>query len=189
MTPDNNESSFAALIRERRTIHQFKPGQVPAPELLENAISDAIWAPNHHLTQPWQFKIIGAETADRICRLNSELVKDAKGERMAQVKLKRWREIPGWLLMSYRLDDDELRRKEDYAACCCVAQNLALLLWEQGVGLKWTTGAVTRDAGFFPIVGLDPNREGVVGLFWYGFPLDIPAGNRRSSDEFLSYLP
>ncbi len=178
-----------ALIRGRRTIHQFRAGQVPAPEVVEKAISHATWAPNHHLTQPWQFRIIGEKTADRICELNARLVEAKKGPRMAEVKLKRWREIPGWLLMSYAIDDDELRRKEDYAACCCVAQNLALLLWEQGVGMKWTTGAVTRDPGFFDIVGLQMGQHEVVGLFWYGYPEEVPAASRRPSDEFLAYLP
>ena len=34
--------------------------------------------------------------------------------------------------------------RENYAACCCAAQNLMLYLWRQGIGVKWTTGGITR---------------------------------------------
>ena len=116
---------------------------------MNRPLNAASGPPNHHLSQPWRFHLLGPETAELICLLNAEIVEAKKGEKAAEIKLRRWRENPGWLLMSRQRAEDELRDLEDYAACCCAAQNLSLLLWEQSIGMKWTTGAVTRDERFF----------------------------------------
>lgn len=181
--------NIAATIRNRRTIHQFKSDEIPSQDLIEEALEVAVWAPNHHLSQPWQFHLLGAQSKEQICLLNSRLVAEKKGEKMAALKLARWREIPGWLVISNKRDENELKRREDYAACCCVAQNLALLLWEQGIGMKWTTGAVTRDPRFFELLELDTQCHEIVGLFWYGYPEDVPVTRRLPSSAFLRSLP
>lgn len=181
--------SIAETIKSRRTIHHFKVGEVPPAELIKLAIEHAIWAPNHHLTQPWHFYLIGPETAELICQLNAELVLEKKGEKAAEIKLRRWREIPGWLLLSCDISEHASTNQEDYAACCCVAQNLSLYLWEQGVGMKWTTGAVTREPRFHNIVQLDGQRQSIVGLFWYGYPAEIPQASRLAAGDKLTILP
>ena len=60
--------------------------------------------------------------------------------------------------------------KEDYATCCCILQNLLLLLHNQGIGAKWSTGPVWDHPEFANTVGLhhgSPDEE-VVGLIFYG---------------------
>ena len=181
--------ALTQTIRDRRTIHQFRTGEVPPESVIEQAIEQAVWAPNHHLSQPWHFHLIGSESAAKICHLNADIVRASKGEKVAEIKLRRWSEIPGWMLMSCEKSDDPLRSQEDYAACCCVAQNLALILWEKGVGMKWTTGKVTREERFYEIIGLDSQSRSVVGLFWFGYPAEIPQATRSPLETFLSKLP
>jgi nitroreductase len=182
-------SSIADSIKNRRTIHQFKADEIPSIDLIGQAIEYAIWAPNHHLTQPWHFHMIGPETVEQICLLNAGLVREKKGEKAAEIKLRRWREVPGWLLLSCDISEDEFRSKEDYAACCCVAQNLALYLWEKGVGMKWTTGTVTREKRFFDLVQIDSQAQSIVGLFWYGYAAEIPKGARQPANNSVNILP
>jgi nitroreductase len=79
--------------------------------------------------------------------------------------------------------------REDYAACCCAAQNLMLYLWERGIGTKWTTGGITRDARFYELLGIDATRESVVGLIWYGVPKVVPTQERRPAAELVMQLP
>lgn len=191
MSTESNDDSrgIAAAIRNRRSIQNFVPGKTPSSVDIEDAIAHAVWAPNHRLTEPWRFHIIGPETADRICLLNAELVRAAKGDRAADSKLQRWREMPGWLLLTCAKSDDTVRFLEDYAACCCAAQNLQLYLWELGIGMKWNTGEVIRNAAFFDLVGLDATREHVVGLFWYGYPASVPEGRRAAVKDKLRWLP
>jgi nitroreductase len=79
--------------------------------------------------------------------------------------------------------------REDYAACACAIQNLALFLWSEGIGMKWTTGKVTGDPRFYDLIWVDPAIESVVGMFWYGYPAKIPVTQRKSVDEILVELP
>ena len=177
------------LVKSRRTIHQFKPDSLPDEAILRAAMEQATWAPNHYLTQPWRFYLLGAESKERTCLLNAQLVNEKQGERAAQIKLRRWRKVPGWLVLTCSRSDDEITMRENYASCCCVAQNLMLLLWEAGIGVKWTTGAVTRTGAFYDIIGADREQEEVVGMFWYGFPADIPGAERKSLEQVLTELP
>jgi nitroreductase len=68
-------------------------------------------------------------------------------------------------------------------------QNLLLYLWKAGVGSKWTTGDITRDARLFDILGVDKDREFVVGLIWYGYAKLTPGQRRKPLGEVLRELP
>ena len=47
---------FANSIRSRRTVKLFKNEEV-SRDIIIKAIEVARWAPNHHLTEPWNFYI------------------------------------------------------------------------------------------------------------------------------------
>lgn len=181
--------SVSEVIRTRRSITRFQVDVLPAENLIRRGIEHATWAPNHYLSQPWRFYLLGPDTVDRICRLNAELVQARQGDKAAEIKLQRWRSIPGWLLLTCGTNPDTLRRHEDYAACCCAAQNMMLYLWDQGIGMKWTTGEVTRDERFFRIVGIAPDAEEVVGLFWYGLPAESPESARQPVETVITQRP
>lgn len=87
--------------------------------------------------------------------------------------------------MTSQRSDDPVLEQEDFAATCCAVQNFSLALWEHGVGVKWTTGSVTRHDEFYRALQIDPDQEKVIGLLWYGYPEDIPTQKRRSVDEVL----
>jgi len=183
-----DSAELANLIRARRTINAFLPERPPRA-LMREALDLARWAPNHHLTEPWHFYLIGERTAQSIVSLNTELVRATSGDEAAATKYKCWAAIPGWLVVTQDRVDDVLRDREDYAACATVMQNLALYLWSRGVGMKWTTGAVTRDPRFYELLWIDPGIETVVGLVWYGYPAECPPAQRRSLDSHLVELP
>lgn len=181
-------ATVAALIRGRRSINRFRPGRPPREILLE-ALDLARWAPNHHLTQPWHFYLLGDETARAIVELNAEMVTTAKGEAAGQAKRDRWSQVPGWLVVTCDNADSELQAWEDYAACACALQNAALYLWSRGIGMKWTTGEVIRDPRFYELLWVDPDVETVIGLIWYGYPDESPAAQRRGLECSLVELP
>lgn len=189
MTPDDLPSpdAVARLIRSRRTVHLFEPEPVPEAVVLR-ALDLARWAPNHRLTEPWRFVLLGPETARAVADLNAEMVTERRGASAGEAKRVRWRAIPGWLVVTCRTSEDAVREREDYAACCCAVQNLQLYLWSEGVGVKWTTGPVTRTARFYDLLGLDAERERVVGLLWYGRPAAVPATARRPLEGVLVRL-
>lgn len=179
-------ANVVSLIRSRRTVHYFQDKKVPQA-MVSSAIEAARWAPNHHRTEPWHFYLLDEIQINSICAFNADIVRNSKGEKAAEVKLKRWRAMPGWLVVTSKKNSDPIREREDYAACCCAAQNLMLILWEQGIGVKWTTGDITRERDFFEMIGADANEELVVGLFWYGYPEMIPEQHRKPIEQSLSY--
>lgn len=177
------------LIRNRRTIHDYDPGKAVADDVIKEAIESACWAPNHYLTEPWHFFLLGQETIDSICELNREIVSASKGEEAAEQKYRRWKNIPGWLVVSCDKSSDELRFMEDYAACACAIQNMMLSLWDKGIGMKWSTGGVTRDARFYELIWVDPEQEHVMGIIWYGYPAEIPQTVRKPVTQVMTELP
>ena len=84
--------------------------------------------------------------------------------------------MPGWLVVTSALADGGAgtqRELEDRDATACAIQNLCLALWAEGVGTKWTTGAVNFDARFGAAAGL-PADEYVVGTLWFGRAATTP---------------
>lgn len=178
---------FGEVLRGRRTINLYL--QTPVPEaLVEEAIEAAAWAPNHHVTEPWRFYSLGRETINACLDLVYDMVAAKKDEGAAEFKRDSWSEKPGWLVVTCKTSDDELRQREDYAACSAAVQNLMLYLWKAGVGSKWTTGDITRDDRFYDIVGI-PDDELVVGLVWYGYPKLTPTQSRSDIDHVLIKRP
>ncbi|NND72320.1 MAG: nitroreductase [Rhodothermales bacterium] len=176
MTPDENYLSY--IIRSRRTIHSFTPDKVP-DEVVYSAIECARWAPNHKLTEPWRVILVGDTTARKIVDLNTRLVKEKRGKKSAEAKRERWKRVPNWIAITSTISDDSVRTREDYAATCCFIQNLTLYLWSKGIGAKWTTGAVTRYDDVYELIGVDPQKEDLVGLLWYGYPAGEPQSSQR----------
>lgn len=178
----------AENILQRRTINHFLP-ELPPKKLIMQAISHARWAPNHRITEPWRFYLLGEESKAHIIELNTELVRLKKGAAAAELKRKRWSQIPGWLVVTCHNATDPIQDREDYAACACAIQNLQLYLWAQGVGVKWTTGPVTRDPRFYDLLWIDDSAETVAGLLWYGYPAEEAESVRKPLEKILIELP
>lgn len=175
------------LVRERRTVALFK-SEAPPRELLVQALDAARWAPNHHVTEPWRFYLLGAEAARATIAVAEELTLAKRGAGAAKKRRTLLEAVPRWLAVTCRRSDDPFREREDYGACCCAIQNFMLCLWESGVACKWSTGAVTRDKRFHEILGADPQEEMVVGLFLMGYPRIVPEQKRRPVGEVLTEL-
>jgi nitroreductase len=178
---------FTDVLRGRRSIDLFAP-DVVAVDTVRAAIEVARWAPNHRLTEPWRFYLLGPSTLRPVIDLAVELEIAKKGERAGPIRRARLEAVPGMFVLTGARSDDPLLEREDYAACCCAAQNLMLYLWWQGIGVKWTTGGITRQPRFYELLGIDSAKESVVGLFWYGVPKVIPAQQRRPVEEIVTEL-
>ena len=151
--------NLTAVLRGRRSIDLFAPDVVDS-NTVRAAVEVARWAPNHRLTEPWRFYLLRAATLRSVM-----------------------------FVLTSALSEDPLLERENYAACCCAAQNLMLYLWGKGIGVKWTTGAITRQPQFSELLGIDSAKESVVGLFWYGVPKVIPTQRRRPVEEIVKELP
>jgi len=179
---------FAEVLRGRRTIEMFLQTPVPV-ELVHAAVEAATWAPNHRLTQPWRFYLLGRQSIDACLALVRDMVTAKKDAKAAEFKAGQWAQKPGWLVVTCERSEDPVQQREDRAACAAAVQNFMLYLWKAGVGSKWSTGDITREQRFFDILGINAGQCEVVGLIWFGFPKITPSQQRAPLDEVLQQLP
>jgi nitroreductase len=191
IAPDGESRNLRVLaerIRSRRTTKLFLRQKV-SKRLIRDAIELARWAPNHHLTEPWHFYMLGEKSVNASIELLRTIVTENKSAELAEFKAKSAAAIPGWLLVTCKKSKDELQQQEDYASCCCAIQNLTLYLSEAGIAAKWTTGLITRDDRFFDLLEINPNEEFIVGLIWYGYPKILPTQSRKPVNEITTEKP
>ena len=74
-------------LRHRRTVALFEDRPVDRQHILD-AIDVARWAPNHHLTQPWRFYLLGEKARETTLHwievIVGERTKPALGKRKAE---------------------------------------------------------------------------------------------------------
>ena len=90
-------------IRTRRTHKAYEPEPVDRATV-EALLELARFAPNHHLTEPWRFRVIGPETFDRLV---------AAGAPNEASKLGR---APTLVVASALLTGDDYQNREDLLA-------------------------------------------------------------------------
>ena len=180
-------AAMTALLRGRRTINLFEPDFVD-PSVLLDAIEAARWAPNHRMTEPWRFYVLGPRATAAAIECWSGFESETKGERAGQARLARLSAVPGHFVVTTRRDEDPVIDRENYAASCCAVQNLMLYLWQRGIGVKWTTGQITREQRLYDTLGIDAELELIVGYFWYGIPKIVPEQKRKPVDEIATAL-
>ncbi len=173
-------NSLSDIIKSRRTIPLFETHQEVSQDLIDAAVEAASWAPNHHLTEPWHFYQLGVNKTAAYIDLLYDVINEYKGEALAQSKMEKAKTVPGWLVVTCSLKaDTNLMLVEDYAAVCCAIQNLCLVLWDSGVGSKWSTGIITRDDRFYDVLGIDRRQQEIVGLIPFGYPKKMPDARAR----------
>jgi nitroreductase len=183
-----NDSALAAVaerIRARRTVKLFHDRPVNR-KLILAAIEAARWAPNHHVTEPWHFYILGPDTIKAGVELTRIVTTERKGPKVGDFKAEAAAAIPGWLIVTCSRSDDSVRQQEDYGSCCCAIQNLMLYLSAAGAASKWSTGPVTKDSRFYERVGIDEGKEFIVGLIWYGYPKITPTQSRKEVESIVT---
>jgi nitroreductase len=167
---------FAEFIRSRRTHKSFGPEPVP-PETLDELLELARWAPNHHRTNPWRFRVVGPETLERL--------KEAAGPAEAP-KLDRARTL---VLASCVLTGDLEQDEEDLCATACAIYAVLLGAHASGLAGYWRTPRVLRTRAGRQAVGL-PDGERFVGLVHLGSPRgEPPAPERAPLEAYCTYLP
>src|SRR5690349_934054 len=107
-------------MRGRRSIDLFAPDPVD-----ENTVTAAIevarWAPNHRLTEPWRFYLLGKQTMSAVVDLAVDIEIAKKGEKAGPLRRARVAAVPGMFVLTSSRSDDTLLDRENYAACCCAA--------------------------------------------------------------------
>src|SRR5512145_3120321 len=116
-------------IRGRRTHKAY--GRDPVDrEQLEELLELARWAPNHNLTNPWRFRVVGPEALGRL--------KEAAGPESAS-KLDR---APTLVVCSCALTGEPVQDEEDLHAAAVAAYIVLLAAHARGLAGYWRTPEV-----------------------------------------------
>jgi nitroreductase len=163
-------------IRTRRTHKAFAPEPLER-EAIEELLELARWAPNHNLTAPWRFRIVGPETLARM--------KEAAGPEGA-AKLDR---APTLIVVSCALCGEEVQDEEDLHATAVASYIVLLAAHGRGYAGYWRTPKLLRGEAGRAAVGLPP-EERFVGLLHLGQPRqEKPPPPRPPVDRTTVFLP
>jgi nitroreductase len=167
---------LSQLIRSRRTHKSFGSEPV-AQKTLDELLELARWAPNHHRTNPWRFRVVGPETLARL--------KEAAGPTEAP-KLDR---APTLVIATAVLSGDLQQDEEDICATASAIYAVLLAAHARGLAGYWRTPRVLRTKAGRDAVGL-PDGERFLGLIHLGTPRgDPPPPERAPLDAYRFFLP
>src|SRR5680860_1761490 len=119
-------------IRTRRTHKAFGPEPLPR-EQIDELLELARWAPNHNLTAPWRFRVVGPRALERL--------KAAAGPEGA-AKLDR---APTLVIVSCAPAGDPVQGEEDLHATAVAAYIVLLAAHARGLDGYWRTPGLLRE--------------------------------------------
>ena len=174
------------LLLERRTIHQFKDEKVD-PQIIREALTTSLYAPNHKHTQPWRYYWLNLRQREKVTDLALELKRQKSEKKLSAVQeeaLKNKFLSPSALIvLGCARGQSEIEERENYASIACGVQNIHLYLWSKGVGSKWSSGAVTRHESVYSWLGVDRDQVELVGFLWIGVPACMPRTPEKAKLE------
>lgn len=171
-------------IQSRRSIKRFTDRALTRAEI-ETLLAAATQAPNHHLTQPWRFYVLGPDARYAYglalgARKARKLEDPEAARAMRETVAAEHRALPAMIAVAVVQSDKPETREEDYAAAMMAIQNLALVAVEHGLGTHLKTGAVMDDPAARAAAGV---REGerIVAIVNAGVPAEIPPPKPRAA--------
>jgi len=180
-------------IQQRRSIKRFTDRPVTRAEI-ERLLAAAALAPNHKLTQPWRFHVLGPEARYAYgAALGERKAKKAAtpeaGRALRDTVASEHRALPAMIVIAVVKNDNPEIAEEDYAAAMMGIENLALTAVAMGLGTHLKTGAVMADPAARAAAGVGDD-ERIVAVVNVGEPDEVPPPKQRNPVESCtSWLP
>jgi nitroreductase len=180
-------------IKNRRSIKKFTDRTITRDEI-ESLLDLAVLAPNHGMTQPWGFIVMGEEARRAYgevlgLRRTSRIDDPELAKTMMDRAIQGMVETPAIVAVTMHLDEDPETLEEDYAATFMAVQNILLAAVDMGLGTQIKTGAIMADPRLRDALGVEEGRR-VVAFVFIGEPEEIPAAKVRApAAEKTVWLP
>ncbi len=180
------------LLSSRRSIREFSSREITRAEV-ETLLEHAVMAPNHRLTQPWKFFVLGpvARRAFGLAlgaRKARKIEDPAAGEQLRQKVANEHAALPLMIAVAIAQDANPETREEDYAAGMMAVQNIALAAVSLGLGTHIKTGAVMDDPAARAAVGV-ADGDRIIAVLNVGEPASVPAAKlRRSAADVTTWV-
>ncbi len=177
-------------IRQRRSIGKVE-GRPVEKEKIERILEAAVWAPNHHHTEPWKFfvmtgdgrRVLGRAYANAASDALAGLEPEEREQKLSKEEAKAMRAPVVIAAACSPSDNPRVIRSEELAAVHAAVQNLLLSAYEEGLGAVWRSGDPMHHPAMKSAFGLK-DKEELVGLIYIGYPdMTAPEGRRISAKD------
>jgi nitroreductase len=178
------------VIAARRSIRKFTERE-PSRAELEQMLQAATLAPNHRLTNPWRFYVLGPEArAAYGLALGNRKAKKATDEAHADAIRRatsdEHRAQPCMVVVAMTLHENPEFREEDYASTMMGTQNICLAATALGLGTHIRSGAIMDDPAARAAAGV-PDDQRIVAVLTVGVPLETPDAKTRKTAAELTH--
>jgi len=135
---DKEDTVRHVLTVERRSVEKYD-GAADKSQIM-SALECAIAAPNHFLTEPWRFRLLGKKGKEKLGELAAKFKSNGS-----------FGSVPDYLVVSIAkikarngktadFENWNMNALEDHAAVSCAIQNFMLACASMGLATKWMTG-------------------------------------------------
>jgi nitroreductase len=179
-------------IRSRRTVKAFEPEPVDR-KTLDELLELARWAPNHNLTNPWRFRVLGPSSLERLKQAAAQLAAadvpaGADVEKIGEAAAAKLDRAPTLVVCSVVQSGEPVQDEEDRHAAACAAFVVLLAAHARGLAGYWRTPAVLRSESGRRAIGLRDD-EHFIGLLHLGQALQATeAPERDEPAQYVEYL-
>jgi nitroreductase len=182
-------------LRARRSMPKVAP-QRPPRELIEQIIDAAIYAPNHHKTEPWRFVVmsggarqaLGEVMAQSLARTLPETSSNESKALLAKERDKPLRAPVVIAVAAVPSTEPKVIEIEESHAVAAAVQNMLLAAEALGLGAMWRTGKPAYDPAVKRFLGF-PEHAHIVAFVYVGYPAlpELPRPPRKA-DAYTIWL-
>jgi nitroreductase len=180
-------------IRERRSIKRFTD-RTPTRDEITALLDAATLAPNHRLTQPWRFYVLGPQArrayGEALGARKATKIEDAAAGAAVRAKVSGdHAALPCMIVVTVVRAADPQTSEEDFGAVMMAVENLSIEAVALGLGTHIKTGAIMDDPAARAAAGV-PGDERIVAVVNVGVPAELPAPRvRRAAAELTTWMP
>lgn len=191
-----NAEEINRLIEARRSIFPKNyTGEKVSDEIVKQLLTNANWAPNHKMTEPWRFVVFTGEGLKKLADFQARCYKEvttAKGtfdEGKYQGLLTKPMESSHIISVGMKRDEKKsIPELEEIGAVFCAVENMYLTATAYGIGCYLSTGGITFFEEAKPFFDLG-TEDKLLGFLHLGIQKDpVPAGRRRPVEEKVKWV-
>ncbi len=188
-----SQMTVLEAIATRRSVAQFRPDPIPR-ETVVQLLDAAVWVPNHQLTEPWQFYVLGENSKRGFAEIRRDFRASTLPDPHAPAVQPALEKIvddtlntPVIIVVTSQGDDDPELLEENYWATFGAAYAFMLGAWSLGIGTYFRTAAFRDYPPLREFLDLPPDRR-IIGIIYAGYPAAVPQKRRTPASEKTVWL-
>ncbi len=172
-------------IKNRRSAAKLSPDKPVGREMIEAVLDAAIWAPNHHLTEPWRFVVITGDERKRLGDAIADAISSTPSDPPMppeKVERERTRPLTAPVVIAAICSPSQDKRavaQEELVAGGGALQNMLLAAHSIGLGTKLKTGPYSYSQVIRGFLNMR-DSESLISFVYLGFPEGEAAPGKRA---------